>query len=156
MSQLASERALNIDNENVTIEGNVEKEEAQNSSPVVVQGVKVFSDDFEDSDEDESPFPKWLDGDSLAPFLPTPGVWLDDLFHFANISTDDIVCDVGCGDGRIPIWAVQRFQAKRGIGIEIDKSLVEVGQQNAKDRKVDDRVDIFLEMQLIVAMRWIQ
>ena len=46
MSQLASERALNIDNENVTIEGNVEKEEAQNSSPVVVQGVKVFSDDF--------------------------------------------------------------------------------------------------------------
>jgi hypothetical protein len=109
----------------------------------IVQGVEVFLDDVEDSDEDESPFPKWLDGDSLAPFLPTPGVWLDDLFLFANVSTEDTVCDVGCGDGRIPIWAVQRFQAKCGLGIEIDESLVAIGQQNAKDRKVDDRVNIF-------------
>ena len=48
----------------------------------------------------------------MAPYLPTPGRWLNDLLAFAEVKPDDTVADVGCGDGRVPIMAVHAFNAK--------------------------------------------
>jgi SAM-dependent methyltransferase len=112
---------------------------------------KVFDnygeDDMEEDEEDNFlsgfhcvPDPNELkqNVNNLAPYLPTPGVWLDDVLQIANTIPSDVVCDVGCGDGRIPIWAVQRFNAKKAIGIDIDENLITRCKKNAKERGIPD------------------
>ena len=64
------------------------------------------SDSDTSSDDEELP---WADGDSLAPYLATPGMWISPLLRFAGVVPGDVVCDVGCGDCRVPIMAVHQF-----------------------------------------------
>lgn len=87
------------------------------------------------SDDDETALPcMWMEGDSLAPYLGTPSEWLDPILSLAKVDARDIVLDIGCGDGRIPIWAIVHFGAKAGIGIEIDEDLAHRALQNATAR----------------------
>ena len=65
----------------------------------------------------------------------------------ANVSKGDVVFDLGSGDGRIPIAAVQKYGAKRATGVEINPDLVKQSQENAKKAGVDDRVE-FLQQDL--------
>ena len=58
----------------------------------------------------------------------------------AQIRPDDVVLDLGSGDGRIPIDAVARYGAKRGMGIDIDEKLVVLATANAAKAGVGDRV----------------
>ena len=46
-------------------------------------------------------------------YVPTPQAVVDAMLKMANVSGKDVVYDLGCGDGRIPITAAQRFGAKR-------------------------------------------
>ncbi|MSQ18568.1 MAG: class I SAM-dependent methyltransferase [Betaproteobacteria bacterium] len=66
------------------------------------------------------------------------------MLRLANVGPDDIVYDLGCGDGRIPIMAAQKFGA-HGLGVEIDPALVRAGQANALRAGVTDRVQFRLE-----------
>lgn len=95
-------------------------------------------------DEEDEDFTRnmWLEGDSLAPYLGTPPSLLDDIFRFAELAETDVVVDVGCGDGRLPIWAVAKRGAMAACGIEIDEDLVRRAQENARKRGVEDRVEI--------------
>ena len=62
--------------------------------------------------------PPWAPGDSLAPFLTTPVAFLDEaLADVAGVGPADVVVDLGCGDGRIPVWA-GRHGARRCGGVE--------------------------------------
>jgi cyclopropane fatty-acyl-phospholipid synthase-like methyltransferase len=61
------------------------------------------------------------------------------MLELADVSDDDVVYDLGSGDGRIPIAAAQRYGA-RGVGIEIKPSLVDQARKNAKRSGVGDRV----------------
>jgi SAM-dependent methyltransferase len=62
------------------------------------------------------------------------------MLEAANVTSDDVVFDLGSGDGRIPIMAAREFGA-RGVGLEIDPELVEQARANAKDAGVADRVE---------------
>ncbi len=66
------------------------------------------------------------------------------MLRLANVGPEDMVVDLGCGDGRIPIMAAQKFGA-RGLGVEIDPVLVRAGQANALRAGVADRVEFRLE-----------
>jgi len=77
---------------------------------------------------------------SLAPFVPTPDDVVDRMLTLAKVTRDDIVYDLGCGDGRIPIAAARKYGAK-GVGLDIDPSLVELAKSNAKAAGVDALVD---------------
>lgn len=61
---------------------------------------------------------------SLGPYLVTPDSLIDPLFAFAGITADDVVADVGCGDGRLVVAAASRFGC-RAIGVEHSADLVE-------------------------------
>jgi SAM-dependent methyltransferase len=61
------------------------------------------------------------------------------MLKLAAVTAEDLVVDLGSGDGRIVITAAKRFQAK-GLGVDIDAKLVALSTQNAKAEKVDDRV----------------
>jgi SAM-dependent methyltransferase len=81
-------------------------------------------------------------------FVPTPEEVVEAMLRLADVGKNDVVYDLGSGDGRIPIAAARRFGA-RGVGIDLDPKLVAQATRNAQDRGVADRVrfiegDIFL------------
>jgi ubiquinone/menaquinone biosynthesis C-methylase UbiE len=57
----------------------------------------------------------------------------------AAVGRDDIVYDLGSGDGRIVITAAREFGA-RGVGIDIDPGAIWEARERAKDARVTDRV----------------
>jgi len=52
-------------------------------------------------------------------YVPTPPEVVEAMLKVANVTKNDIVYDLGSGDGRIPIMAAEKFGA-RGVGIDID------------------------------------
>jgi SAM-dependent methyltransferase len=81
---------------------------------------------------------------SLAPWVPTPADVVDRMLTLANVGADDVVYDLGCGDGRIVIAAAQKFGA-RGVGIDIDARLVGEAEARAKAAGVQNRVTFVIE-----------
>src|SRR5690349_6341903 len=55
-----------------------------------------------------------------APYVPTPQPVVDAMLKIASVGADDIVYDLGSGDGRLVISAVRDFGAKKGVGVDID------------------------------------
>src|SRR5687768_1712339 len=82
-------------------------------------------------------------------YVPTPQAVVDAMLRMANVSGSDVVYDLGCGDGRIPITAAQRFGAK-GIGIDIDPVRIREANENAKTAGVTDKVT-FLNQDLFTS-----
>jgi SAM-dependent methyltransferase len=72
-------------------------------------------------------------------FVPTWEPVVYQMLELAAVTRDDVVYDLGSGDGRIVILAAQKYGA-RGVGIELDPRLVESSRQVARDAQVDDRV----------------
>jgi SAM-dependent methyltransferase len=72
-------------------------------------------------------------------FTPTRHNIADAMLQLANVTKDDVVYDLGSGDGRIPIIAAQKYGA-RGVGIEIDPKLVEISWRIANEAEVASRV----------------
>jgi SAM-dependent methyltransferase len=83
-----------------------------------------------------------LDGtkDNIAgPYVPTPWVIVEEMLKLADIRGEDLVYDLGSGDGRLVITAAKRFGA-RGVGVELQTELVEMARAGAKREGVADRV----------------
>ncbi|MFO8099512.1 MAG: methyltransferase domain-containing protein [Salinibacter sp.] len=80
------------------------------------------------------------ESESDVPFVESPQPVVDSMLTLADVSEDDVVYDLGSGDGRFPITAARTYGA-RGVGIEIQSDLVEKARANAEDAGVADRVD---------------
>jgi len=76
----------------------------------------------------------------LAPFVATPQEIVDQMLRMAEVRKEDLVYDLGSGDGRIVITAASRYGA-RGIGFEIDPELVRVSRENARRAGVEHLVE---------------
>src|SRR5688500_3367464 len=76
---------------------------------------------------------------TLGRFEPSPIEVAERMLQLANATQDDIVFDLGSGDGRIVILAASRYGA-RGVGVEIDPQLVWFSRQNARRDRVDHLV----------------
>lgn len=74
-----------------------------------------------------------------GPFVPTPWVILDEMLRLAEIRPDDVVYDLGSGDGRLVIAAAERHGA-RGVGVERHPDLVVYSRSLAQTRGLADRV----------------
>ena len=74
-----------------------------------------------------------------VPFVPTREEVVEEMLRVAGTGANDIVYDLGCGDGRIPIIAAAKFGA-RGVGIDIDPERIREANENARAAKVTDRV----------------
>jgi predicted RNA methylase len=71
------------------------------------------------------------------------------MLTLARVTADDVVYDLGSGDGRTVILAAQKYGA-RSVGIEIDRTLVEISRQVAREDEVANRVT-FIEGDLFTA-----
>jgi SAM-dependent methyltransferase len=76
---------------------------------------------------------------NAGPYVPTPWRIVDDMLWLAAVRKDDVVMDLGSGDGRLVITAAERFGA-RGYGVDIDAGLVRLANENARKAGVADRV----------------
>ena len=71
------------------------------------------------------------------------------MLKMAKVTKNDIVYDLGCGDGRIVIAAAKEFGA-RGVGVDLDPKRIQESNENAKKAGVTDRVK-FIEGDLYEA-----
>ena len=76
-----------------------------------------------------------------VPFISTPEEVVERMLELAGTRADDLVVDLGSGDGRIVIIAARKFGA-RGLGIELDQRLVQKSRDNARAAGVADRVSL--------------
>ncbi len=72
-------------------------------------------------------------------FVPTPQEVVDAMLKLAKVTKNDVVYDLGSGDGRIPITAGRTYGA-RGVGIDIDPQRIKEATENLKAANVGDRV----------------
>lgn len=84
-----------------------------------------------------------------VPFVPTSERVVQEMLKIANVTQDDVLYDLGSGDGRIVINAARTYGA-RGVGVEIDPKLVQQATENAKQAGISDRVE-FIEQDLFEA-----
>jgi SAM-dependent methyltransferase len=81
-----------------------------------------------------------------VPYVPTPEEVVVEMLKMARVTQNDMVYDLGCGDGRIVITAAKLFGA-RGVGVDIDPNLIRRSNENARKAGVTDRVK-FIEQDL--------
>ena len=81
---------------------------------------------------------------SLAPYVPTPEDVVDRMLQLARVTKDDVVYDLGCGDGRIVVAAAKKYGA-RGVGVDIDPQRIAESEANARKAGVEHLVSFKLE-----------
>jgi SAM-dependent methyltransferase len=74
-----------------------------------------------------------------VPYVPTPDEVVARMLRMAKVGKDDVVYDLGCGDGRIVITAAQRYGA-RGVGYDLNPQRINESNANARAAGVTDRV----------------
>lgn len=81
-----------------------------------------------------------------VPYVPTPQNVVDAMLNLANVTSNDVVYDLGSGDGRLVLTAVQQFGAT-GVGVEINPGLVQRSQASAAKLGIGNRAT-FLQQDL--------
>jgi len=74
-----------------------------------------------------------------VPYVSTPHTIVDEMVRLADVKSDDVVYDLGCGDGRLVIAAVKKTGC-RGVGIDIDPERIKESRVNARAAGVEERV----------------
>ncbi len=72
-------------------------------------------------------------------FVPTPEAVVAEMLKVAKVGKNDVLYDLGSGDGRIPITAAKKY-GTRGVGVDIDPERIQEANANAKAAGVTDKV----------------
>ena len=88
---------------------------------------------------DAAPVPEFGQPSKDSVWVTTPERMIRRMLQLADTTPDDVVLDLGAGDGRIPIYAAKHFGA-RGIAVELEENLVQVAREAARRQGVADRV----------------
>ncbi|HLL77437.1 MAG TPA: class I SAM-dependent methyltransferase [Pyrinomonadaceae bacterium] len=84
-----------------------------------------------------------------VPYVPTPDAVVARMLEVAKVNSNDLLYDLGSGDGRIVITAAKRYGA-RGVGYDLNPRRIEESNENARKARVTDRVR-FVEQDLFEA-----
>src|SRR3989339_287574 len=82
--------------------------------------------------------------ESLAPYVPTPQDVVERMLDLAGVDRNDVVYDLGCGDGRIVITAASKYGA-RGVGVDISPERIAESNANAEAAGVAALVEFRLQ-----------
>jgi SAM-dependent methyltransferase len=84
----------------------------------------------------EPPF----DPKKVVPYVPTSPETVAAMLKLAGVQKNDLVIDLGCGDGRIVITAAKEYGA-HGIGVDIDPERIKEANENARKEGVANLVE---------------
>jgi SAM-dependent methyltransferase len=74
-------------------------------------------------------------------YIPTPPDVVDAMLRLAEIGKDDVVYDLGCGDGRIVVAAAGKFGC-RAVGYDIDPLRIEAARKNIRENRLEHLVSV--------------
>ena len=74
-------------------------------------------------------------------FVPTAVEVVKAMLDAAKVNKQDLVYDLGCGDGRIVITAVKRYGARRGVCVDIDPARIKESRRNADTAGVAEKIE---------------
>ncbi|HEU0123254.1 MAG TPA: class I SAM-dependent methyltransferase [Bryobacteraceae bacterium] len=74
-----------------------------------------------------------------VPYVPTTEAAVREMLKLAKVQKNDVLYDLGCGDGRIVIEAAKQYGA-RGVGVDIDPQRIKEARDNAKKAGVEQLV----------------
>ncbi|MDQ6618189.1 MAG: class I SAM-dependent methyltransferase [Pseudomonadota bacterium] len=74
-------------------------------------------------------------------WIPTPDALVTRMLQMAKVTDQDVLFDLGAGDGKIPIAAAKQFGAK-AVGIEYNADMAALAKRNAQRAGVTDKVSI--------------
>jgi SAM-dependent methyltransferase len=74
-------------------------------------------------------------------WIPTPDSLVTRMLQAARTTENDVVYDLGAGEGKIPIAAAKEFKA-RAVGIEYNPDMAALAKRNAERAGVTDKVRI--------------
>lgn len=74
-------------------------------------------------------------------FVPTPQPAVEKMLNMAEVKKDDVLYDLGCGDGRIVVTAAKKYGVK-AFGFDIDPQRVRESLENVRSNKVEHLVTI--------------
>jgi SAM-dependent methyltransferase len=85
----------------------------------------------------------WGNGsDSVAPYVPTPMNVVHEMLKLAGAGPGDVLYDLGCGDGRILLAAVEEFDVDRAVGYEINPQMAEATRMKVYDKELQGRIAV--------------
>ncbi len=88
----------------------------------------------------------WADKPQPAldvPYEPTPQAVVEAMLDLGGVTGDDVVYDLGCGDGRILV-AAAKGRGARGVGVDLDPERIKEARENAAAAGVSGRVELKL------------
>lgn len=69
---------------------------------------------------------------NLAPYVVSPQIVVDKMLEAARLRPGETVYDLGCGDGRVLVTAVRKFNAAKAVGVEISQKLVNMAMETIR------------------------
>ena len=87
-----------------------------------------------------------------VPYVPTPQDVVEKMLELAKVTSDDVVYDLGSGDGRIVITAAQKYGA-HSVGVEINTDLYRQSRDHIKKLGLDDRARVMCEDMFDVSLK---
>jgi SAM-dependent methyltransferase len=95
------------------------------------------------ANSNSTPDPKSVHGPvgRVAPFVATPIDLVQKMLEIAKVTSSDVVYDLGSGDGRIVMYAAEKYGAT-SVGVELDKDLAKESQAEVERRNLGERVRI--------------
>jgi precorrin-6B methylase 2 len=123
----------------ISIEAIAHKQQNHN-----LKAAQIFAQDSTTPTPSPTTTPQERPGD--VPYVPTAQLIVDAMLELAQVNKNDVLYDLGSGDGRIPITAAQKF-GTRGVGVDIDPERIQESNANAKKAGVSDRVS-FIQQDL--------
>ncbi len=75
-----------------------------------------------------------------VPYVPSPDKVVRRMLEIAKVGQEDIVYDLGAGDGRIIVTAAKDFRAKKAVGIEINDDRIKEALKNIKENNLENKV----------------
>ena len=79
---------------------------------------------------------------SVAPYVPTPINVVKKMLKLAEVSPDDVVYDLGCGDGRILFTAVEEFDVKKAVGYDLNPTMCGTVQIDIDEKGLEGRIEV--------------
>jgi predicted RNA methylase len=80
--------------------------------------------------------------ESVAPYVPTPMNIVKTMLELAEAGPGDTVYDLGCGDGRILMMAVEEFSVDKAVGYELNRNLVNTALNNVALKNLNKKIEI--------------